>query len=131
MDDESSKGQLSDTIVNLPIRQGQGRFSRSQEVNLSIPTEYLTSFSELFVTLYVFQDRLFDFVSFVEIPSDLKIQPKIRRHMKEFGQTQSCTWCDPAFLIDELVDALVGHLDGVGQFTLGDVRVFLQLAEYF
>ena len=75
----------SDVSGKLTFRHAQGRFSRSQEVNLPIPTEYLTSFSELFVTLYVFQDRLFDSVRFVEIPSDLKIQPKIRRHTKESG----------------------------------------------
>jgi hypothetical protein len=58
----------------------------------------------------------------VQIPSQLQVQPEIGGRPEKPRQAQGCAWSDPPLAIDQLVDALIGNMDRVGQFTLSQVQ---------
>ena len=65
----------------------------------------------------------------IQIAAELKIHPEICRHPEVFCQAQSCTGRDPSPSVHQLIDALVGHMESLGQFALGEshgLQEFLQ-----
>ena len=61
-------------------------------------------------------------VGVIKIAAKLQVHPEIRRHPEELCQAQRCTRRDPALGIDDFVDALIGYMDGVGQFALSQTH---------
>ena len=54
----------------------------------------------------------------IQIPTQLKIHPEIRRHSEKFRQTQRRRRGDAAPSVHDIIDPLVGDMDGVGQLAL-------------
>jgi hypothetical protein len=71
------------------------------------------------VGLNLFQGFPLFSLGMVQIASQLKIHPKVLRGTKEPGQPQSRAWSDTPPTVDDLVDSLIWHVNGLGQVALG------------
>jgi len=58
----------------------------------------------------------------VKIPPHLKIEPELRRDAKEPRQPQRRARRNPALLVNEFVNALIGHPDRIRELTLTDLK---------
>src|SRR5262249_37704435 len=56
----------------------------------------------------------------IQIPAQLQVHPEICGNAKEFSQAQALTGWHPAPSVDQLIDALVGHTNGLCQVSLGE-----------
>jgi len=70
--------------------------------------------------------QLFCFLTFgmVQIPTELQVHPESRRHPEETSEAKSCAWCYTATTINQLINALVGDMYPVSEFSLRDPEGF-------
>jgi hypothetical protein len=61
-----------------------------------------------------FQNRDFILLGKIHIPPQLNIHPQIGRHVEKLCQPQSGAGSDPPAPIDNVVDAFIGNVDGIG-----------------
>jgi hypothetical protein len=50
----------------------------------------------------------------IKIPAKLKFHPKTSRHAKKFLQAEGSAWSYASSLVNNLIDPLVGDMDGFG-----------------
>ncbi len=66
----------------------------------------------------LFKLRLFRPPCVVHVPAQLEVHPEVLRRAEELGHAQRRRRCYASALVDDLIDALVGHVDGVRQLAL-------------
>lgn len=58
----------------------------------------------------------------VQVCAQLKVHPEIGGISEIFCQTQCSRTCDAALAVDDFVDSLIRHLNGIGQLALCNVH---------
>ena len=66
-----------------------------------------------------FNNLFFDLLGKVEVQTQLKMQPKIRRIPEELCQAQSSAGCDTPASIHQIIDTLVWNMDGSSPVPAG------------
>jgi len=59
-------------------------------------------------------------LSMVEVPTELEIHPESGRHSKELPKSQRCTGGNAPTTVYQFVDALIGNMNTLGKFLLGN-----------
>ncbi len=64
------------------------------------------------------QNSLFSLPGMVKVPADLEIHPKIGRDLEISAQAQCGTRSNATTAVRQLIDPLIRHMNGIGQFPL-------------
>src|SRR5579859_1463999 len=75
------------------------------------------------------QLSFFSLLGMVQVPTKLDIQPEVSRGSEVFCQAQRRTRRDTPFAVDDLVNPLVGNVDGVSQVALREQHGFEKLLD--
>lgn len=65
-------------------------------------------------------DSPFNCLGLTQIPTQVEVHPKISRYPDKLAQPESRSRGNTSALVNDPIDSLMGNLDGVGLFALGD-----------